>query len=454
MTASSSIRSVALAGAFAAVLTPDVSQGQSAPPDRFAALRHVNLGDSAVWVGFSGQFRSRGEAWTNFNFAAPATANPNDTFVLDRFLLGADIHAGQHARFFVQAKSSTSTDRALLGGRRVIDVDEFDVQQAYVEGRVGAASGALSLRAGRQDLAFGRERLLGTSDWANTRRTFEGASGGFTSPTSAVTAFWARPVPVRKYEFNRSDSTTSLYGAYATHRVPDVNLGLDAYWIRLDRQGAAFNGTAGRELRHTVGARVFGPLRPTGGIDYDVEAGTQFGSVADTNAIRASFVASQIGYAMPRARGSRVYAGLDYGSGDRAAGGEVGTFNVLYGSPHPYFGFMDVIGRQNALDLSVGASASRALGLLGAQADVHRFTRASANDGIYNKLGAPIARTGTLAMLPTSIGTELDLTVRYPFDRYLLISSGWSMFWPGDFIKQSGPSQRTGFSYLSLQYTI
>ena len=448
------LRGVALAGALAAFLTPALSQGQSAPPDRFASLRHVNLGDSSVWVGFSGQFRSRAEAWTNFNFAAPATANSNDTFVLNRFLLGADVHAGQHARLFVQAKSSTSTDRDLLGGRRVIDVDEFDVQQAYVEGRIGAASGALSLRAGRQDLAFGRERLLGTADWANTRRTFEGASGGFTSPTSAFTAFWARPVPVKKYEFNRSDSSTSLYGAYATRRIADANLGLDAYWIRLDRLGAAFNGTAGRELRHTVGARVFGPLRPTGGLDYDVEAASQFGSVADVNSISANFVASQIGYAMPRARGSRVYAGLDYGSGDRAAGGEVGTFNVLYGSPHPYFGFMDVIGRQNALDLSAGASASRALGLLGAQVDVHRFTRANANDAIYNKLGGPIARTGTLASLPTSIGTELDLTLRYPFDRYLLISSGWSMFWPGDFIKQSGPGKNIGFSYLSLQYTI
>ena len=454
MSASVSLRGVAVAGALAVLLTPNMSHGQSAPPDRFASLRHVNLGDSAVWVGFSGQFRSRGEAWQNFNFAAPATANPNATFVLDRLVLGADIHAGQHARLFVQARSSTATDRDLLGGRRAIDVDEFDLQQAYVEGRVGAASGALSLRAGRQDLAFGRERLLGAPDWANARRSFEGVSGGFSNPTSAVTAFWVRPVPVLKYEFNRRDTTTSLYGAYATHRVAEANLGLDAYWIRLDRLGAAFNGTAGRELRHTLGARVFGPLRPTGGLDYDLEAASQFGSVADVNAIRASFVASQVGYAMPRARGSRVYAGLDYGSGDSAAGGDVGTFNLLYGSPHPYFGFMDVIGRQNALDLSAGASASRALGSLGAQADVHRFTRANANEGIYNKLGAPIARTGTLAMLPTSIGTELDLTVRYPFDRYFLIMSGWSMFWAGDFIKQSGPSKNIGYSYLSLQYTI
>ena len=455
MTARSDVRYIAVAIALTAAFGPGTLHGQAASPDRFAPIRHVNLGgDGAVWVGFGGQFRMRGEAWENFNFGAPAAANANDTFVLNRLLVSADLHLGTHARVFVQGKSALSSDRSLLGGRRVSDVDELDVQQAYAEAQAGAGGGALSLRAGRQDLAFGRERLVSPADWGNARRTFQGASSAWANTTSSVTAFWVRPVTVSKYDLNRGDSSTAFYGAYATRRTARANIGIDAYWVRLDRKGAAINGTAGQEQRHTVGARVWGPLRAGDRFDYDVEAAAQFGSIADTNAIRARFVAGQIGYAMPALRGARLYTGLDYGSGDRAAGGDVGTFSALFPSPHAYLGFIDVIGRQNALDLSAGASASRLWRSLGGQVDVHRFTRASPGDGIYNKLGAPITRTGPLANLPRSIGAELDVTVRYPVDRNLLLSSGWSRFWPGSFIVQSGPSRAINFSYVTAQYTL
>jgi hypothetical protein len=115
---------------------------------------------------------------------------------------------------------------------------------------------------------------------------------------------------------------------------------------------------------------------------------------------------------------------------------------------------MDVIGRPNALDLSAGASTASVWRAIGGQVDLHHFTRSSAGDGIYNKLGAPVARTGTLLSLPRDVGTELDLTVRYPVDRYLLLSSGWSAFWPGQFIAQSGPSRTIRFYYLAGQYTL
>ena len=454
MTASA-FRSVAVFAALAVLSAQDPAFGQGAPPDRFAPIRHVDLGgDGALWVGFAGQIRTRDEAWTNFNFGAPATANSNDTFILNRLLVSADLHVGRQARVFVQAKSSMSSDRSLLGGRRVADVDEFDVQQAYAEAQIGAGAGTVSLRAGRQDLVLGRERLVSQADWSNTRRTFEGASSVWATTTSSVTAFWLRPVIVQKYNFNRRDSSTAFFGAYATRRSERANVGVDAYWMHLARDSSAFNGTFGRETRHSLGARVWGPLRGGRGFDYDVEAATQFGSIADSNTIRANLVAGQLGFSLPELRATRLYAGLDYASGDGKAGGDVGTFNAPFANPHGYLGFIDVIGRQNALDLSAGTTTNRVWHSLGTQADIHRFTRVSASDAIYNKLGAPIARTGTLATLPKSIGTELDLTLRYPFDRNLLATSGWSAFWPADFIKASGPSKVIQFMYAAFQYTI
>ena len=39
------------------------------------------------------------------------------------------------------------------------------------------------------------------------------------------------------------------------------------------------------------------------------------------------------------------------GSGDDEPGGDVETFNQLFPLGHAYFGYIDLIGRQNALDL-------------------------------------------------------------------------------------------------------
>ncbi|NIP78292.1 MAG: alginate export family protein, partial [Gemmatimonadetes bacterium] len=52
--------------------------------------------------------------------------------------------------------------------------DGLDLHQGWLE--LGdAGSGALSLRVGRQELAYGGERLVGALNWAQQARSFDGA---------------------------------------------------------------------------------------------------------------------------------------------------------------------------------------------------------------------------------------------------------------------------------------
>ena len=51
------------------------------------------------------------------------------------------------------------------------------------------------------------------------------------------------------------------------------------------------------------------------------------------------------------------------------------------------------------------------------------------------------------------MGVEMDLTLSYEFARGLVALAGYSHFFTGRFIEQSGPHEDIDFGYLQLQYT-
>ncbi len=434
-------------------------------PDPFAAIRHVNLSrNGSVWLGVAGQLRERVESWSNFNFGAlppaPTTLQASDLFALTRALVSADLHAGAHLQLFAQGKSSFATARDLAGGRRPSDVDEIDVHQLYAEVLTwphGKNGGVLAVRGGRLEMAYGRDRLVSALDWANTKRSFEGVAAGYGGRSGSITAFWARPVVVRLFHADRRDSTTALFGLYTTLQPARGVRGVDIYWIgqRRDSGAVAWNGTAGREMRHTVGVRVWGPTRGRSALDLEGEAALQFGKVG-SNTIHASMFTGQVGYTFRHApRAPRLYVNLDYASGDAAPGGAVGTFSQLNPQPHPFLGFADIAGRQNIVDVS-GGGAMRLWRTLVGTAEYHTLRRASAKDAFYALSGA-VSRPATFGT-SKSLASELDLTFRWPVDTHRLVLAGWSHVFPGAFIRQgggsSGADKPIDFVYLMAQYTL
>jgi len=448
--------------------TPPVQQGAPtakpaaapAQKDKYAKIRHVNVANGGkFWVGFAGQMRERVESWSEFNFGALPAGSPlkrDDMFALTRMFLSADLHAGSRVRVFAQAKSSLSTNRELAGGRRTTDVDEIDAQQLFAEARLSASrpnANALVLQGGRFEMNFGKQRLFSNLDWANTRRAYEGGNAAYVTARSSITALWAQPVTIRFYRPDRRDSSTRVFGLYGTTRR--TNFGTDVYWLGQHRDAAAWNGTAGQEKRQTVGARLWGPTRAQSAIDLEGEVAYQFGTLGTAN-ISAQMFAGQAGYTWHKVRRTpRVFLGVDYASGDDAVGGDVGTFSQLNPQAHPHLGLADLAGRQNVVDMSGGVSASLWRKLSGV-AEYHVINRASATDAFYNKAGG-VARAATFGT-SKAIGSDLDLTLRAPLDRYTMLMMGWSHFFPGQFIKQGGAAANAAkpidLAYVMFQYTL
>lgn len=433
--------------------------------DIFDAIKHVPLNDSgSVWVSFGGQVRERYEVWENFNFGANGAgtapfARHDDAFLLSRFMLYADLHVGENIRVFAEGKSALITDRTLAGGNRTIDVDTLDLQNGFVD-LIAPLDGGdkITFRAGRQELLFGKQRLVGPLDWVNARRTFDGFSAIVKLGDWTLTPFYVRPTIVEKYDFNDVGDDHDFYGLYATGKVPTTAVSIDLYWLGLDKEKRFFNGLtnttvgAGSEHRQTVGGRLWGKLTDTG-FDYEVEGAYQFGEFGGGADIAAYMATVQVGYTVANVEWApRFWVNFDYASGDENPGGPVNTFNQLFPTGHLHFGQIDEVGRQNILALSQGVTF-KPIKPVSVEVKGNLFWRAENSDALYSAAGASVrpAASGT----SSDIGAEFDIIAKYQFDRHTEFSAGYGHFFPGDFIKQSSTAPHNGidFLYFTFQFT-
>ncbi len=310
--------------------------------------------------------------------------------------------------------------------------------------------GKLTLRPGRQMLSFGAQRLVSPLPWANSMRSWDGASLIWENAPWKVQGFWTQFAPVQKYAFNDADPQTEFWGIYGSGKVPATEIGLDLYYLGLNREDrVSFNGTTGGEDRHTFGGRVFGDIGETG-VDYDAEGAYQLGDVG-RGEVGAFMTSAEVGYTFgPITTSPRVWVGFDYASGDDSPGGDVETFNHLFPFGHSYLGYIDAVGRQNSIDYRTGVTVTP-LERWTVKVAGHFFSRADADDALYNA-GGSVVRPGGAAR-SEDVGAELDLTVDYKVDRHLSILLGYSRFFPGDFIDASGPGDRIDLAYAWMRYT-
>jgi Alginate export len=421
-----------------------------APADPFDPIKYVAFDESgAIWASFGGQFRLRAEWWDNFNLGARAAGvETDDVFGLSRLLLHADLHLGESFRLFAQAKSSLATDRQLAGGKRAIDRDDLDLQNAFAEwGTRFGEGGKFWVRAGRQELLFGKQRLISPLDWVNTRRTFEGFASLVKSGAWTVNAFWVHPVLVAATDFNDADDSADLYGLYGVRKSAGSKASLEFYLLGLDRERATFADVTGVEERQTLGLRY---ERTAGPFDYEFEAGYQIGDLGSAD-IAAVMVTGVFGFTnREHVLAPRFYTAVDFASGDRRPrDGKVETFSHLYPLSHAHLGYMDFVGRQNIVDFQLGCQWK--LGKTSGSLDWHGFYLDSANDGLYGTTGVQARKANPGGS--KAVGNEIDVVLRRPLNAHLSMELGLSHFFAGRYLEQTGASEDVNWAYWIGQYT-
>jgi hypothetical protein len=363
-------------------------------------------------ITFSGEVRSRTE------YDAPGGAASADVFTMLRSRFGVRVEPTHALSVVLQLQDSRVLGTE--GNRASSAVDVFDLHQGFLQLVTPWRGSELALRAGRQEVAFGNERLVGAVNWSNTGRTFDGArlslapSGQAGADRWSVTSFAA----VMEENGRRFGGVAAgvdpapdhvVLGAYAT-RGAATKAGAD---VTLLYDGGARYRSYADAHRTTADARVRIPLPLA--VRVEIEGAVQTGAQSYVPAT-GSPVAQSVRAWLAAVRATReigrgtATAGIDLLSGDDTpADGRYSAFATMFGTNHPFYGLLDLIGDPAATtkerglrDLFVTA-AHPVTTWLAPRAELHRFAIATGGE---RRLGT---EADLVAPVRLAAGTTLEL---------------------------------------------
>ena len=190
-------------------------------------LKQMEVGDQ--WnIDMGGQYRMRFH--DEQNIRGLGLTGRDDQFLLHRTRLFANARYGDGFRLFGEFIDAESNYENFAP--RQIEVDRHDFLNLFGDLRFWEGpQGTMTLRAGRQELLYGSQRLISPLDWANTRQKFDGAKLLWQGENWNIDAFYTRPVTVRPYAFDTTDYQREFMGTFASYKaIKDHQF--DFYYLR------------------------------------------------------------------------------------------------------------------------------------------------------------------------------------------------------------------------------
>ena len=184
----------------------DVAHSQKQVPKPKDTVSPLSFANGKVIVDFEERFRweLRDE---NFDFNNSLDAPTDDDWFLQRARVGIRISPTNWLRIYGQAQDAREiySDRADFPGLLAAEGDDsFDFRQGWIE--IGDPKVfPLMVKAGRQILSYGDERLIGAFDWNNIGRTFDAVKLRWDAKVWSVDAFASSVVVPVRGSYNQSD---------------------------------------------------------------------------------------------------------------------------------------------------------------------------------------------------------------------------------------------------------
>jgi hypothetical protein len=371
----------------------------------------------AVDVKVGGEYRLRFENRepTNFN-----QAGPTDRFVLQRTRINFDGKFENGVGFFAEIQDSRTWGNETS---TLTQMSFIDLHQGYF-----TFGKDVKWKLGRQELVYGKQRLLGATGWSNIGRSFDAVK------TSVP--FFGRELDVFYAKVSENATTTvqgdnvDLAGLYFKGE------GFEPYLLNKNDLNLQSN-------RSTLGARLFGDLA---GGKFDLEGMYQTGGIG---AKTIAAYAGAVNFAYPVMAGALLNVEMNYASGDdNAADNTVKTFDQLYPTNHGKYGLADIVGFQNLLSyraevqLNVFEKSQLMLGVV-------LLNKAEANDFVYSSTGVKHAQDA--GNTETAIGSEYFIHYQTQLEDNIGFNAGLSLFNPGKALNGTA-SQTWSYVQTSLKF--
>jgi hypothetical protein len=394
-----------------------------------------------AWFRVRGEFRERVEGSTNAGFVE----DRDDTYFLSRVRFTATA-TGEGIAATVQVHDARVGDKT-VGPVGSPFKAALDFRQAFMD--LGSAKAPVAARIGRQEIAFGDQRLVGHANWLNSGRSFDAARVTLRSKAAQVDLFAASVVRILDDELDKSGNGNQFAGAYgSTSRILPRGTAEPYVFWRRDRNQRAEAGVLDSLQQVTTGTRLVGSLPAR--VDYNVEMTIQRGSLGP-DSLRAWAGHWQIRETLPGSTMPHVFAEYNYASGDRdPADGIRGTFDQLYPTAHDKYGLADQVGWRNIHHARIGFDITpiKATPIV---MSYHSYWLAERRDALYAASGAPLARV-PVGAASTRVGQEIDLQVSRPLTAQLALAAGYSHLFTGPFLKQATPGESYSGPFAMITY--
>ena len=398
------------------------------------------------------EFRHRMEYRDNFDFNSSRA--DEDTLHLGRHRLSLLYNPIKELGFFIQGQDSRIWDSKYVG--KATFENYMDIRQLYVNYEDSVTWEALqinkiSARAGRQEFSYGAQRLIGAFNWSNVAQTFDGGKVAVhIVPLHVQLDIFAGDKTSiktpREFDDLFDNSAKERIWAYYATAKPMGDLLVEQYLIRRKTDKAVSFGPSGSgEIDDfTAGGRIKNVF--PNGFDYEVEAAKQWGDFRNMD-VDGMMTVALAGYTFGNTPWKpRVGFEFDYGSGDTdRSDGRMETFDNLYPTNHLFYGYIDFISLQNLNDYRYQISA-KPTKKLKIQADFHMLYLDTVKDSYYS-VARGVVRTATRSV-DDHLGNEIDLTADYKVNDYINVGLGYSHFFAGDYLRETGADDDADFFYL------
>ena len=350
---------------------------------------------------------------------------------LDIFVEGLDVQTGGH-----QIKAASN------------QVDDFDLHQAYVNIH-NILGSHFDMKTGRQELKYGKGRLIAAPVWTNRIRAFDAGILHYQNAGLYGDLLYGQDVKYDDDKLNQSRSEeflTGFYGGYQKHKMAPL---VEAYFLDM----TDMKGTNNIQ-RYTVGARLQANIAE--GTVLDIEVPYQFGHTGSATANKKDIKAHAFHVDVTKKWEAvpwkpRLMVVYDEASGDKDPNDSINnTFIPLYQSTHDSYGLLDFFRWENVRNPEISTTFS--------PTDKFKFTPQADFFWLQSKFDSWYNSSGTAARSKTSgdrgyfVGTELSLRMYYDFNKNLKLESGYAHFFPGEYVKDSGADDSLDWFYSQLAF--
>ena len=410
-------------------------------PQISGKVRPLQLRGVPKWATFDAELRARTESQTGDDYIP----GNDQLYELTRIYGGMEVRPLRYLTGYIQFMDTHALGLPLKYTAANMR-NTFDARQVYLDFHMKQ----YTIRAGRQELKYGSERLVGISDWSNNSRSWDGFLGRV-GDKNRLDLFATSVVEVHPTSLDTHGAGLNFFGAVGTVGtwVPHAMIQPFVY-VKTYPRVKSQQGIFGTATVVTPGFEAAGGL--PNGFDFDGMIAIQRGSYSN-DLIDASAGYIKAGYNLQKLFLKPRFLGeYDYASGNtRRDLNKVNTFDQQYPSNHNAFGLTDQFGFQNIKQerMNLDLTPAKYVTVLIQQEWLQVVSKF---DSVYNGSAGMLVQAPATGFLSGDIGREFDASGKWVIRDYLVMNAGVAHFSPGTLMRENAHGAPQTLIYFGLTY--